>query len=109
MSRADLKKQLIDMTPEEVADLIKEAKQERAAEEERQRAAVSNDPLGTIRYDEDVMWVRTAGTDWEPWLRDTHGNSRGDHEVNWRECPIVGTMPPEWVALEQHDQDRYYR
>lgn len=110
-SRKDLKEALVDMTSADVTKLLHEALADRQRLEEERRAARCDDPLGTIRMYDDgghsVMWVRNAGSRWDPWPHETHGLSVEDHQIPWRDYPIVGMMPPDWVAQEQEYQRDY--
>lgn len=112
-TREDLKKTLLNMTPAEIQALTDEAAADAAREKSRRDAARSDDPIGTIRYDHidggsDILFVREAGRQWNPWIEDNHGISMSDDQMeDWRTLPIVGTMPEEWIAEARRYEDDY--
>jgi len=112
LNRDELKRQLADLSSDEMAQLVVEAQQERERQLAHKAASRSNDLLGTLRYYEgecghDVIWARIAGWRWDPFPRETHGLSVADSELNWRDLVVVGQMPPSWIA-EQEDYQRDY-
>ena len=113
-SRDELAKALADLPPSEIEAIRRQALVERERERVRQALAKSPDPLGTIRYNDtgsahpEILWVRSSGGTWEPFIHDNHGVGAADHELPWRDHPVVGAMPEAWVAKERrYDEEDY--
>jgi len=100
--RQELINGLIDADPAEIAELVDQARKDRDAQKAREIAGRSDDPIGTIRYEDgdcghSRLWVRSYGWTWEVFYRETHGLWIEDHTIPWRTYPIVGTMPQPWI------------